>query len=444
MKKLITLLGIFFVSTPLLFAQSNNCQEEPPGGLSPIAAYSIFHSNYQNGDYEFALKYGRWMVCSNVEEIEGNSGYKLRTQYNRLVNIYQELGRGKEDPALKEAYIDSARILINRAIDLFGDDPEDKFDLIFKRGRFFQQNYNEIENGLQKAYSDYEELIKLNPERATTMGDGYYLRQALSNAVRQDRVEDAQEIIDLTKPHASGDILNFIEEKQQEILGSPEEQIAYFSPMVEENPDDLDAWKALEQAYENTGDRKKLKEAKVKINELEPTYESAFDLGDLAKSNANYNEAIEYYEQALERASDDSQRETLYLSIADMYISSDRLETAREYVRRAIEIDPNNGTAYIKMGTIYSEAISKCTEDSSLEPKDRVVYWLIIDYLNKAKQVDSSVTNTVNNQMSSYEAVTPSTEDKFLTLNLEDGQKIQIDGSLKACYSWINETTTVR
>ncbi|MDR9417698.1 tetratricopeptide repeat protein [Gracilimonas sp.] len=444
MKKIITLLWIFFVSVPLAFAQFDDCQEEPPSGLGQLPAYSIFQENYKNGDYDLALKYGRWIICSNPETIEGYSAFKLNTQYNRMINIYSEMGRSKEDPTEKAAYIDTARILINRALDLFGDDQEEEFDLIFKRGRFFQQNYNEIEDGLQKAYSDYETLIHLNPERATTMGDGYYLRQALNNAVRQDRVEDAQELIDLTKPHASGDILNFIEEKQQEILGSPEEQIAYFSPMVEEDPNDIDAWKALEQAYEGTGDREKLKEVKVKLNELEPTYESALDLGDLAKSNANYNEAIKYYQQALDRASDDSQRETLYLSMADMYISSDRLETAREYVRRAIEIDPNNGTSYIKMGTIYSEAITNCTEESSLEPKDRVVYWLIIDYLNKAKQVDSSVTNTVNSQLSSYEAVTPSTEDKFLTLNLEDGQEIQIDGSLKACYSWINETTTVR
>lgn len=100
--------------------------------------------------------------------------------------------------------------------------------------------------------------------------------------------------------------------------------------------------------------------------------------------------------------------------------------------------------AYIKMATIYGQAVSNCTEERKLEAKDRVVYWVVVDYLKRAKQVDPSVTNTVNNQLSTYEAVTPSTEDKFFTLGYEDGQKVKVDGNLMSCYSWINETTTVR
>ena len=74
-----------------------------------------------------------------------------------------------------------------------------------------------------------------------------------------------------------------------------------------------------------------------------------------------------------------------------------------------------------------------------------MVYWLVIDYLNMAKAKDSSVANTVNSQLGNYEAVTPTGEDKFLRLdNLEDGQKVKIDGSVAPCYSWINKTTTVR
>jgi len=37
----------------------------------------------------------------------------------------------------------------------------------------------------------------------------------------------------------------------------------------------------------------------------------------------------------------------------------------------------------------------------------------------------------------------PSDEDKFFN-EWTVGNDFQIDGSLKSCYSWINETTTVR
>jgi hypothetical protein len=127
-----------------------------------------------------------------------------------------------------------------------------------------------------------------------------------------------------------------------------------------------------------------------------------------------------------------------------MHINLESLSTAKRYVQDALAIDANDGAAYIKMATIYGAAVTQCTEDRTLEAADKVVYWLVIDYLNKAKQIDPSVANTVNRQLSSFEEVTPNSEDKFFTLNLENGQTIRVDGSLNSCYSFINESTTVR
>jgi tetratricopeptide (TPR) repeat protein len=327
---------------------------------------------------------------------------------------------------------------------LFGTNPESRYDIIFDRGRFYQQNYDYVEDGLQKAYDDYIELFEIDTERAIGMANGYYLRLALDNLVSKGDKAEAQAFIDKVKPLATGDNLEFIEEQQQELLGSPEEQIGYFVPIVEENPQDLAAWKALEKAYEETGNREKRKETLIKINELDPSYNSALQLAELAKGNANYSEADKFFNQALNRASADNQKTQALLDLADVNINLEKLTTAKKYVQDAIKINPNNGSAYIKMATIYSAGITSCTEDRKLGAEDRVVYWLVIDYLNKAKQQDPSVSSTVNRQMPSYEAVTPTTEDKFFTLNLENGQKLTIDGSLLPCYSWINETVTVR
>ena len=37
-----------------------------------------------------------------------------------------------------------------------------------------------------------------------------------------------------------------------------------------------------------------------------------------------------------------------------------------------------------------------------LEARDKVVYWVVLDYLNRAKSVDAGVTNTVNSQLATY------------------------------------------
>jgi len=443
MKQLITLLGILILSSSLTQAQAN-CKETPPDGLSPLAAYSLFYENFVNGDYEFALRYGKWMVCAKPDQLQGNPQFSLEKQYDRLVKIYEEIGRSKEDPAIRSAHVDTALTLLNESLDLFGNNPEARFDLIFKRGRFYQQNYDYVENGLDKAYADYQELFNINPERAINMGDGYYLRMALSKLVDNGSKEEAQAFIDNVKPHASGDALEYIEEQQQEILGSPEEQIGYFSPIVKENPQDLAAWKALERAYYDLENREKRKEALVKINELDPNYDSALQLAELAKGNANYSEADKYFNQALSRATSDNQKTQALLDLADVNINLEKLSTAKKYVQDAIKLNPKNGNAYIKMATIYGAAVTQCTQDRKMEAQDRVVYWLVIDYLNKAKQQDPSVTGSVNRLLPNYEPVTPTTEDKFFTLNLENGQKLSIDSSLMPCYSWVNETVTVR
>ena len=67
--KLFTILGIMLIGASGLKAQ--DCNPNPPQGMQEIAAYSIFQGNYSNGDYPFALKYGRWMICTKPTEIEG-------------------------------------------------------------------------------------------------------------------------------------------------------------------------------------------------------------------------------------------------------------------------------------------------------------------------------------------------------------------------------------
>ena len=74
---------------------------------------------------------------------------------------------------------------------------------------------------------------------------------------------------------------------------------------------------------------------------------------------------------------------------------------------------------------------------------DRVVYWLVLDYLDRAQQVDSQMANTVKRQYQSYEPVTPTTEDKFFK-GWEVGDTMNVDSSIDDCYGWIAETTTVR
>lgn len=421
-----------------------DCKETPPSGLSPIAAYSLFSENYRNGDYEFALRYGRWMICAKPETLEGYARFELKKQYERLIDIYEEVGKSKEDPAQRTAHIDTALTLFDESLELFGEDEASRFDIIFNKGRFYQQNYDYIDDGLTKAYNEYEKLFEMNSEKATSMGDGYYLRVVLNNMVNKNRKEDSQQLIDQTKPLADGDLLDFIEGKQRDLLGSAEERLAYYLPILEDEPENIEALKAVESAHQELGNRPELAKVKRKLHQLQPSYESALSLAEMEESNANYKEAAKFYTEALDKAKDDTQKKRLHLELADANINMGELADAKSEVNKALGMDQNYGMAYIKMANIYAQAVTQCTDSRKLEAQDKVVYWAVIDYLNKAKSVDKSAANTANRLLSTYEPVTPSAEDKFFTLGYETGQQVKVDGSLMPCYSWINETVTVR
>lgn len=443
MKKLITLFGFLLLSSGIIKAQAD-CKDTPPDGLSPLAAYSIYHTNYMNGDYQFALKYGRWMMCAKPKELEGNPNYKLSKQFERLRTIYEEIGRTKEDPSVRSAYLDTVLILFDESLDLFGDTKEERFDIIFKKGRFYQQNYDFIEDGLAKAYDSYEKMFKLDAERALDLGNGYYMKALLDNLVSKGEKERAQAVIDMLMPLATGENLDYLNKKQEEMLGSPEEQITYYESVLADDPENLDALNALAKAYADMGNFEKEAEMRRKVHELNPTYDSALELGKIESSNAQYAKAATLYQQALDMAENDEQRVMLNMNLAKSNFNQGKLQTAKSHVSKVLQLEPNNGSAYIELARIYAEAVTQCTSDRKLEAQDRVVYWVVVDMLNKAKRIDPSVASTANNRLSAYEPVTPTSEDKFFTLKYENGQKVKVDGSLMPCYSWINETTTVR
>ncbi|MFP4229178.1 MAG: hypothetical protein ACLFTE_10170, partial [Salinivenus sp.] len=96
--------------------------------------------------------------------------------------------------------------------------------------------------------------------------------------------------------------------------------------------------------------------------------------------------------------------------------------------------------AYIAIGDLYTSAVSDCSGEE-LGRTDKAVYWAAMDQYEKAKEVDSSVSSTADSKMKTYRQYLPTQEDIFYRDDWEEGEEFTIDSG---CYSWIDETTTVR
>lgn len=442
MKVIATLVGLLLLTNSGLKAQ--DCTATPPYEMNELAAFSIFQDNYKNKDYPFALMYGRWLLCSKTKELEGYPRFSLASQYPKFIDIYTQIGLGEQDPSIREAYIDTALSLFEEQFTLFTDEEVDKYELYQDRGRYLLENYQNIDGGLNMAYGDFKTMFDIDVEKTTLLGEGYYVRVVIDDLVRKGEKDMVISMIDQATAYAGLELSTYFDDTLESLFNTPEERLEFCGAKLEENPESIEDLKCVAEAQEDLNMTVEFLQTTLLIHELEPTFDSALTLAETEKGNSSYTSAAEYFKQALEMADNDTDKKNINLELADVYSSTGELSTSKRYVQDALAIDDAFGRAYIKLASVYGQAVSSCTESRKLEARDKVVYWVVVDYLTRAKSVDASVTNTVNSQLATYEAVTPSTEDKFFTLGYEQGQRVQVNSSLDSCYSWINESTVVR
>ena len=442
MKVIATLVGLLLLTNSGLKAQ--DCTATPPYEMNELAAFSIFQDNYKNKDYPFALMYGRWLLCSKTKELEGYPRFSLASQYPKFIDIYTQIGLGEQDPSIREAYIDTALSLFEEQFTLFTDEEVDKYELHQERGRYLLENYQNIDGGLNMAYGDFKAMFDIDVEKTTLLGEGYYVRVVIDDLVRKGEKDMVISMIDQATAYAGLELSTYFDDTLESLFNTPEERLEFCGAKLEENPESIEDLKCVAEAQEDLNMTVEFLQTTLLIHELEPTFDSALTLAETEKGNSSYTSAAEYFKQALEMADNDTDKKNINLELADVYSSTGELSTSKRYVQDALAIDDAFGRAYIKLASVYGQAVSSCTESRKLEARDKVVYWVVVDYLTRAKSVDASVTNTVNSQLATYEAVTPSTEDKFFTLGYEQGQRVQVNSSLDSCYSWINESTVVR
>jgi tetratricopeptide (TPR) repeat protein len=438
MKKYIVVFVIMFAVTSNAYSQA-----EPPYGMSELQAYSIFYENYRTGSYDMALQFGKWMLEAQPRSIEGANRFSLPRQYERMINVYTELSKQESDPSISTAYLDTVQIIYDEAFEIFSEEEIDYYNWHFNKGRFYQENQSNVSNGMNKAYEEYEKAYELDPERLAQAGDGYYINILLSNYVSQGERDKALAMIDEVEEFAGNSLMNQINEIRDGLFSDPEERIGFLEGRLAENPNDLALLKEIAELYEEQDNRDKAIEYARRIFDAEQNFENAERLAEYEQSAGENSQALNYWQQALDLAESNSQRKTAIMQLADLNQNMGNLQVARRLARQGIQLDRNWGEAYIKLADIYAAAIRQCTSGRTMERDDRSVYWLVLDYLDRARNADSSVANIVQRQYRTYEPVTPSSEDKFFR-GWETGDEIQIGSNISDCYAWIDETTTVR
>lgn len=220
-------------------------------------------------------------------------------------------------------------------------------------------------------------------------------------------------------------------------VASCENLIALFTPRFEANPEDKvlvsNIVKMLNNAEDCTNNDLFLN-AVTALHKIDPSYTSAYYLYRLNSSRGNIDEAINYLEQAIESPESDTATDgEYYYELAAVCLKNKMTGKAFTSANKAADMNPAmKGKAYFLIGTIWGS--TSCGGD---EISRRAPYWVAVDYLQKAKAADASLTDDANALISQYSRYYPQAAEAFM-YDLTDGKAYTVScGGMTA-------TTTVR
>ena len=219
-------------------------------------------------------------------------------------------------------------------------------------------------------------------------------------------------------------------------VASCENLLELFGPRYEAAPEDLALATNIVRMMsltEGCTDNELFLKAATTMYKLDPSYNSAYFLFRLNSSRGNYQDAVRYMEEAINYEESDAETDAQYnYELATFCLKSGQLGKAFDSAREAAENPALAGRAYFLMGTIWGSVT--CGGD---EISRRAPYWVAVDYLNRAKAADDSLTEEANRMIGQYARYYPQTAEAFM-YDLTDGQSYTV-----TC-AGMRATTTVR
>lgn len=216
--------------------------------------------------------------------------------------------------------------------------------------------------------------------------------------------------------------------------GTCEGLTSLFTEKVNASPNDITLLKQVLGLLNDAGcnDSDLFYAAAENLYKQEKSALAAYSLAEMNADKFNYDQAEYYYKEAIEMEDDSFKKSNYYTKLSTIRLSKQDNRGARDYAKSAISLDPNNGTAYMLIGNAYA---GQKISDNELE--NQAVYWVAVDYFRKAKEIDQSLADRVNDAISQCEKVYPTKKELFFLNILDEGVSYKVEG-------WINENTTVR
>lgn len=422
-------------------AAAQDFKDDPKYGPDPasreqnVRILNFFGDAYKAKEYNQATVYLRQLI-ENAPKASEN-------MYIRGIDIYKNKAAGAQTKEERRMYVDSILWIYDKRIEAFGEHP--------KRGEAYLKG-EKAKLFLTLMPADRERLFRLfrealdekhpfEPALAVLYFNSVVESFKLDDVTPEELIETYETLskrIAANQSAAAGEAAQALDDLFA-TSGAADCQTVekIYKPKYEadpENPQLIETILALLQRGQCSSDfYLDMLEKYYKVN---PKPEVAVQLASVFQEKQDFGKAMEYLRIGIGNETDPAKKANFMLQAATMSSASGSYREAANFARQAIELEPNNGVAYLLLGAAYgSGAGSACSAFDS-----QTAMWLAVDNLSRARQLlpaDDPQQEQIGNMIANYSANFPKTEETFMR-GLNPGDPYTV-----SC-GWISGRTTVR
>lgn len=359
---------------------------------------------------------------------------------NGTVLVRRLISKNAKNVEYRDALIDTLFTLHDQRVQFF---PKYKVTALNNKG---QDIFNYIKNDNERLFKEYSAIVDAN--RELTKPTLFVHQFNAATELYKDGKMDGENLINIYQQNmeylASAEGEEAASAKAelearfiQSGVASCETLLSILTPKFEAEPNNAELAgrivKMLNVAEDCIKNDLYLKAVTV-MHADNPSYNSAYALFRLNSVNDNVEEAINYLKEAIAFEESDAKTDAeYYFELATYSFKNGRRSLAFESAVKAAELDQAlAGKSYFLIGNIWGS--TTCGGD---EIEKRAPYWVAVDYMQKAKAADETLTEEANRYIGMYSKYYPQTADAFM-YSLTDGQAYTVScGGMRA-------TTVVR
>jgi tetratricopeptide (TPR) repeat protein/TolB-like protein len=205
-----------------------------------------------------------------------------------------------------------------------------------------------------------------------------------------------------------------------------------FQGVLENDPENSDAYLGLGRAYDSLGRTSDAEQALRHAIEIRPACWSCYnELGIFLYKHSRYGEAADAWRRVTELAPDNVWG---YMNVGDTYLSIGKFETAGQFFSRGLLISPDNPDLYSNMGTV-SFFLGRFNEDVQYTQKAIAVQPQKYDYWGNLADAYRMIPGAADKANMAYKQAI-SLAEKLLAVNPSDSDVLS---SLALYYSRLGD-----